>query len=100
MDDTSLLLALSALLFAIGLVGVIVRRNLLVMLMFLELMLNGVLVGLAALTAHTGAVEGAVLMFLVFVVAAAEVAIAVPLVVLLARRRGSLDPAAYMDLKG
>ena len=100
MDDTTLLLGLSALLFAIGLVGVIVRRNLLIMLMFLELMLNGVLVSLAAFTAHVGSAEGAVLIFLVFVVAAAEVAIAVPLVVLLARRKRSLDPGAYADLKG
>ncbi|MDZ7750378.1 MAG: NADH-quinone oxidoreductase subunit NuoK [Gammaproteobacteria bacterium] len=100
MDDTTLLLGLAALLFAIGLVGIIVRHNLLVMLMFLELMLNGVLLSLAVFTAHTGAAAGAVLIFLAFVVAAAEVAVAVPLVVLLARRRRSLDPSAYMELRG
>lgn len=100
MADTEMLLALASLLFAIGLVGIVVRRNLLVMLMFLELMLNGVLLCLAVFTAHAGSAAGAVLIFLAFVVAAAEVAIAVPLVVLLARRRRSLDPGAYVDLKG
>ena len=100
MDKTAFMLGLGALLFTTGLTGLAVRRNLLVMLMFLELMLNGVLAALAGLTAHAGSAEGTVLIFLAFVVAAAEVAIAVPLVVLLVRRRRSLDPAAYTDLRG
>ncbi|TVP82599.1 NADH-quinone oxidoreductase subunit NuoK [Thioalkalivibrio sp.] len=100
MDDTTFLLALSGMLFALGLVGVIVRRNLLVMLMFLELMLNGVILSLVVFTQMLGAEAGAVLVFLVFVVAAAEIAIAVPILLLLVRTGRTLDPGAYAGLKG
>jgi len=100
MADTTFLLAVSGLLFTLGLVGVIVRRNLLVILMFLELMLNGVILSLAVFTQMVGAEAGAVLVFLVFVVAAAEIAIAVPILLLLVRAGHSLDPGAYGGLKG
>jgi NADH-quinone oxidoreductase subunit K len=99
-DATSFLLVVSGLLFSIGLLGVIIRRNLLVMLMFLELMLNGVILSLAVFTQVLGAEAGAVLVFLVFVVAAAEIAIAVPILLLLVRARHTLDPGAYAGLKG
>jgi len=98
--DVNLLLVLSGILFALGLVGVIVRRNLLVMLMFLELMLNGVILSLVVFSHLLAAEIGAVLVFLVFVVAAAEIAIAVPIVLLLIRAGGTLDPSAYAGLKG
>ena len=100
MDKTQLLLALSGALFATGLVGVIVRRNVLVMLMCMELMLNGVNLSLVAFAQQTGATVGAVLVFLVFVVAAAEIAIAIPIVLLLVRAKRTLDLEAYADLKG
>ncbi len=95
-----LLLTLSAALFAAGLLGVIVRRNVLVMLMCMELMLNGVNLSLVSFAQQNGAVAGAVLVFLVFVVAAAEIAIAIPIVLLLVRAKRSLDLDAYADLKG
>ena len=100
MDKTQLLLAVSVVLFAAGLLGVIVRRNVLVMLMFMELTLNGVNLSLVTFTQQAGTTAGAVLVFLVFVVAAAEVAIAIPIVLLLARAKGTLDLAGYRDLKG
>ena len=100
MDKTQLLLALSVALFATGLVGVIVRRNVLVMLMCMELMLNGVNLSLVTFAQQTGATAGAVLVFLVFVVAAAEIAIAIPIVLLLVRAKRTLDLEAYADLKG
>jgi NADH-quinone oxidoreductase subunit K len=99
-DNAHLLLAVSGTLFTLGLVGVIVRRNLLVMLMFLELMLNGVLLSLAVFTQLLGVEAGAVLMLLVFTVAAAEIAIAVPILLLLVRAGHTLDPGAYGGLKG
>jgi NADH-quinone oxidoreductase subunit K len=99
-DKASLLLALAALLFAAGLLGVVVRRNALVMLMCLELMLNGVVLSLAVFTQQHAAVAGGVLVFLIFVVAAAEIAIAIPIVILLARAKRTLDLSAYADLKG
>jgi NADH-quinone oxidoreductase subunit K len=95
-----LLLTLSAALFAAGLLGVIVRRNVLVMLMCMELMLNGVNLSLVTFAQQSGSVAGAVLVFLVFVVAAAEIAIAIPIVLLLVRAKRSLDLDEYADLKG
>jgi NADH-quinone oxidoreductase subunit K len=99
-DNVQLLLALSAVLFAAGLIGVIVRRNVLVMLMCMELMLNGVNLSLVTFAHRTGATDGAVLVFLVFVVAAAEIAIAIPIVLLLVRAKRTLDLESYADLKG
>jgi NADH-quinone oxidoreductase subunit K len=95
-----MLLLLAMALFALGLVGVIVRRNLLVMLMCMELMLNGVNVSLVTFAQQTGTAAGAVLVFLTFVVAAAEIAIAIPIVLVLVRQRRTLDADAYTDLKG
>lgn len=100
MDNTQLLLALSTALFVIGMAGVIIRRNLLVMLMCMELMLNGVVLSVVTLSQRAASTTGAVLVFLVFVVAAAEIAIAVPIVLLLARRKHTLDADAFTDLKG
>jgi NADH-quinone oxidoreductase subunit K len=100
MDRTQLLLALSVTLFSLGFVGVMIRRNALVMLMCLELMLNGVILSLVTFAAYSGTLAGAVLVFLVFVVAAAEIAIAIPIVLLLSRQKRSLDVGAYSELKG
>jgi len=100
MDRASILIALSLALFTIGLLGLIVRRNLLVMLMCMELMLNGVNLSLVTFAQRAGSVEGAVMVFLIFIVAAAEIAIAIPIVLLLVRERRTLDAGAYTDLKG
>lgn len=100
MDRVQFLLALSIALFVTGLVGVIVRRNALVMLMCMELMLNGVILSLVTFSRQQADAAGAVLAFLIFVVAAAEIAIAIPIVLLLSRQRKTLDVEAYSDLKG
>ena len=100
MDKLHWLLALSAVLFTLGLLGVIVRRNVLVMLMCMELMLNGVNLSLVSFAQQSASAAGAVLVFLVFVVAASEVAIAIPIVLLLVRRKHALDLDAYNELKG
>lgn len=100
MDKVQLLLSLSVAIFAIGLAGLIIRRNLLVMLMCMELMLNGVNLSLVTFAHQHGSTVGAVLVFLIFVVAAAEIAIAIPIVLMLVKRKHTLDPDAYTDLKG
>ena len=100
MDKTGLLVALSMALFALGLLGVIVRRNVLVMLMCMELMLNGVNLSLVAFAQRMESAAGAVLVFLIFVVAAAEIAIAIPIVLLIVRRKHTMELDAYADLKG
>ncbi len=100
MDKTQVLLALAVALFALGMIGVVVRRNVLVMLMCMELMLNGVNLSLVTFAHQAASNVGAVLVFLVFVVAAAEIAIAIPIVLLLVRAKRTLDLASYSDLKG
>lgn len=100
MDSLQLLGWASIALFAIGLLGVIVRRNVLIMLMCMELMLNGVNLSLVVFAQQGNAAAATVLVFLVFVVAAAEIAIAIPIVLLLVRHKRSMDLGAYADLKG
>jgi NADH-quinone oxidoreductase subunit K len=99
-DRTQLLIGVALALFSIGLLGVMVRRNLLVMLMCMELMLNGVNLSLVTFAQQTATTAGAVLVFLVFVVATVEIALAIPIVLLLIKDRRTLDPAAYNELKG
>lgn len=100
MANTQMLITVAMTLFALGLLGVIVRRNVLVMLMCMELMLNGVNLSLVTFAHQTASTAGAVLVFLIFVVATAEIAIAIPIVLLLVRRKHAMDLEAYADLKG
>jgi NADH-quinone oxidoreductase subunit K len=95
-----MLIATSLALFALGLLGVVVRRNVLVMLMCMELMLNGVNLSLVAFAQQSASTVGAVLVFLIFVVATVEIALAIPIVLLLARAKRTLDLGAYNDLRG
>jgi NADH-quinone oxidoreductase subunit K len=99
-DKLHLLAWASVALFSLGLLGVIVRRNVLVMLMCMELMLNAVNLSLVVFAQLGDAAGASVLVFLVFVVAAAEIAIAIPIVLLLVRHKRSLDLGAYADLQG
>ena len=100
MDRTQLLIGVAVALFSLGLVGVIVRRNVLVMLMCMELMLNGVNLSLVTFAQQTATTVGAVLVFLVFVVATVEIALAIPIVLLLVRDKRTLDIGAYSELRG
>jgi NADH-quinone oxidoreductase subunit K len=100
MDRTQFLLAVAVGLFSLGLLGVIVRRNVLVMLMCMELMLNGVNLSLVAFAQQSATTSGAVLVFLIFVVATAEIGLAIPIVLLLVRDKRTLNLDAYSDLKG
>lgn len=79
-------LAVAVLLFAIGTLGILLRRSPLLMLMGIELMWNGANLALVSFARFTGNPDGQVLAFVALVVAAAEVAVALALVVLLARR--------------
>ena len=80
-------LVVSALLFCLGLLGVIVRRNLLVIYMSLELMLNAANLALVAFSRFNGRLNGQVLVFFIIAVAAAEVAVGLALIVALYRKR-------------
>ena len=92
-------LALSAVLFAIGIAGVFLRRNLITVLLSIEVMLNAANLSLVAFGRFLGTVEGQILLFFVVTVAAAEAAVGLALVITLVRHRGSLDPDAYTSLK-
>jgi NADH-quinone oxidoreductase subunit K len=100
MDKVQMLIAVAMALFALGLLGVIVRRNMLVMLMCMELMLNGVNLSLITFAQQTATTVGAVVVFLVFVVATVEIALAIPIVLLLVRDKHTLDIGAYSELRG
>ena len=100
MNESQFLLAVSGGLFTIGLLGVVIRRNALVMLMCMELMLNGVNLSLVTFSQQRGDAAGAVMVFLTFVVATAEVALAIPIVLLLVKHARSLDVDRYSELKG
>ena len=80
-------LIVSALLFALGLLGVITRRNLLVVYMSLEMMLNAANLALVAFSRFKGNLDGQVMVFFIITVAAAEVAVGLALIVALYRKR-------------
>jgi NADH-quinone oxidoreductase subunit K len=80
-------LVVSILLFCLGLVGVIARRNLIVIYMSLELMLNAANLALAAFSRFNNNLDGQVLVFFVITVAAAEVSVGLALIVALYRKR-------------
>ena len=80
-------LVVSALLFSLGLLGVLVRRNLLVIYLSLELMLNAANLALVAFSRFQNQLDGQVMVFFIITVAAAEVAVGLALIVALYRRR-------------
>jgi NADH-quinone oxidoreductase subunit K len=93
-------LILSATLFAIGTAGVFLRRNLITILLSIEIMLNAANLAFVAFGRALGNIDGQVIVFFVIAVAAAEAAVGLALVIALFRHRQSLDPDAYTSLGG
>ncbi len=93
-------LVLSAVLFGIGTIGVMVRRNPLIMFMCIELMLNAVNLSFVALSSQIANIEGQVAVFFVLVVAAAEVVVGLGIIVSIMRRRTTLTVDDMSGLKG
>ena len=93
-------LVVSALIFAIGAAGVLVRRNPLVILLCLELMLNGANLALVAFARAHGNADGQVFALIVMVVAACEVAVGLGLIVAIFRRRLPIDVDELRELQG
>jgi NADH-quinone oxidoreductase subunit K len=91
MIPISYYLILSALLFLIGTAGVLIRRNAIIILMSIELMLNGANLSFVAFAKHYGAADGHIFVFLAITIAAAEAAIGLALVILLFRNKGSVN---------
>lgn len=92
--------ALSALIFGVGLFGVITRRNAVIVLMSLELMLNGANLAFVAFSRHHANLQGQVFTFFVIAVAAAEAAVALAILIALFRLKGGIDLEDASELKG
>jgi len=108
MNELSLLynfLAVGAMLFALGLIGFLVRRNMIVMFLCAELMLQGISVSLIGFGRYhgsqglAGAWNGQMLVIFIITVAACEAGLAMALILMLGRRIGTLDAAAWQDLR-
>ena len=91
MISPSFYLALAGLMFTIGVVGALVRRNAIVIFMFIELMLNAVNLAFVTFSRMHGHVDGQVLVFFVLVVAAAEVVVGLAIISLIARQRATAN---------
>ena len=92
-------LVLSAILFSIGTAGVFLRRNLITILLSIEIMLNAVNLSFVAFGRQFGNFDGQIIVFFVMTVAAAEAAVGLAIVIGLFRHRESLNPDAFASLK-
>jgi NADH-quinone oxidoreductase subunit K len=92
-------LLVSAILFCIGTTGVFLRRNVITILLSIEIMLNAVNLSFVAFGRQMGTVDGQIIVFFVMTVAAAEAAVGLALVIGLFRHRESLNPDAFTSLK-
>jgi len=93
-------LVLSGIIFAIGMTGVLVRRNLIVMFMSLELMLNAVNINLAAFSNHLQSMTGQVFIMFVMAVAAAEAAVGLALIISLFRNKQTINADEINTMRG
>ena len=93
-------LILSAILFMIGMAGVLLRKNVLVLLMSIELMLNSVNLTFIAFSKHLGNLDGHIMVFFVMTIAAAEAAVGLALVVTIFKRFSEVNIRFFEHLKG
>ena len=92
--------AVSALLFSLGLAGLLVRRNLIFMLISVEIMLNAAGLAFVGAGSRWGAPDGQIMFLLILAMAAAEVSVGLALVILLHQRFRTLDADAASELRG
>ena len=93
-------LAVGAIMFCIGLIGFMCRRNLIVIFLCTELMFQGVAISLIAFGRYWDNLSGQAFVMFVLVIAAAEASLALGLVVLLFRQKATLDADAWREMKG
>ncbi|MDR1451621.1 MAG: NADH-quinone oxidoreductase subunit NuoK [Helicobacteraceae bacterium] len=93
-------MVLSAALFAIGLFGVMRRQNLLTLFFATEILLNSVNIGFVAASRYLGSIEGQIFAFFIVAIAAAEIAVGLGLLILLYKRKGSLDLNVIKNMNG
>jgi NADH-quinone oxidoreductase subunit K len=92
-------LVVGAVLFALGMVGFLARRNFIIMFLSAEMMLQGVAINLVAFARYRGNLQGQVFILFLLTVAACEAGIALALVLMLYRTRHTLDVSAWQDLR-
>lgn len=92
-------LVIGAVLFALGMVGFLARRNLIIMFLCAEMMLQGVAINLVAFARYRGNLQGQAFVLFILTVAACEAAIALALILMLFRRKGSLDVSLWQELR-
>ena len=92
-------LVLSAVLFSIGTAGVFLRRNLITILLSVEIMLNAVNLTFVAVDRFRGTLDGQIVVFFVMTVAAAEAAVGLAIIIALFRHKETLSPDAFTSLK-
>ncbi len=92
-------LVLSAILFSIGTAGVFLRRNIITLLLSIEIMLNAVNLTFVAVGRYLGTVDGQIITFFVMTVAAAEAAVGLAIVIALFRHKETLSPDVFTSLK-
>ena len=100
MPSTEAYLMLSATLFSIGLIGVVIRRNMITVLMSIELMLNAVNINLVAFSQRLSSLEGQVFAIFVITVAAGEAAVGLAIIIQLYRLRSSINVDEARSLNG
>jgi NADH-quinone oxidoreductase subunit K len=91
MVPTTYYIALSAILFSIGIVGVLVRRNAIVIFLSIELMLNAANLAFVAFARQLGSIDGQVIVFFVMTVAAAEAAVGLAIIIAVFRHRATIN---------
>jgi len=99
MLDLKIYLFLGAILFCIGLIGFVSRRNMITMFLSAELMLQGVAINFLAFSRFRGNLQGQSFVLFILSVAACEAAIALALIVILYRAKSSLDVSKWQDLR-
>ena len=92
-------LAVGGIMFALGMIGFMTRRNLIVMFLCTELMFQGVAITLVAFAAYHNNVAGQAFVIFLLVIAAAEATLALGIVVLLFRQKGTVDSEAWQELR-
>jgi NADH-quinone oxidoreductase subunit K len=92
-------LVVGAVLFALGMVGFLARRNMIIMFLSVEMMLQGVAVNLVAFAKYRGDLGGQVMVMFILTVAACEAAVALALILALYKRRKSLDISVWQELR-
>lgn len=92
-------LIVGAILFALGLIGFLSRRNLIILFLCAEMMLQGVTINLVAFARYRGNLQGQVFTLFILTVAACEAAIALALILMLYRRRRSLDVSLWQEMR-